>query len=149
MIKTLPGKLFCGVVLAVLVCSCESEPQKDVDSKLQQGVKGKVLQHHSVGRSVPQGSVEELVKVPRSINVYVFSGKVDPSSEPDKKDAAAIVKSKEDGSFAIPLAPDQYTLAAGLDESDKKLFYNEKWITVTVKDGQWLECNIENENTGK
>ena len=153
--------LVAAVALTLMHCAARQEDKRN-DSRAdpketsspagpstspneKQGVRGKVLKKK--GNFMPGPDAPKGQTTPLSVPVHVFRGKLKPIETPNPKHPSLIttVKSGSDGSFAIGLAPGEYTVVA---EIDGKLYLNlfdgdGNWLTVTVKEGAFAEWTIE------
>ncbi len=114
-----------------------------------EGVTGKVVKLK--GNFMPGPGAAGGQRIPLSVPVHIFKGKVKPFKTPDRKhpQLVKVVQSAKDGSFKAALPPGVYTVVA---EIKGKLHLNiytvvrpegMRWGTVTVEKDKWTPCNID------
>ena len=128
----------------ILLAGCAGAAPRPPAAKPVQGIRGRVIK--LVGDFTMDPPMGE--RVPQSVPVHVFKGRVKPQDKPDPRhpQLLRIVKSGRDGRFELALPPGEYTLVA---EIDGKLYLNNWaddgcWAPVTVKPGKWTEFVLEN-----
>ena len=122
------------------------------EAKPEQGITGKIVQLSGNFMPGPDSKPgRKNAKKPLSVPVHIFKGKVKVFDKPDMDHLAFVQKTHSDvhGVFCCVLPPGEYTVVAEIEgklrlnsftPGDKGSLY---WSTVTVKEGQWLAVNIE------